>query len=83
MKNKSRERGTHRSLAGSGGTMVSVLKKDPVSRQCRGEERRRRRQWCRMSTSVGAGVQMGDGGGFPSLSLGPAVKRKGQRGRGR
>jgi hypothetical protein len=28
-------------------------------------------------------VQVGDGGGFPSLFLGPAVKRKGQRNGGR
>jgi hypothetical protein len=33
---------------------------------------------CRASSSVCAGVQVGDGGGFPSLFLGPAAKRKGQ-----
>jgi hypothetical protein len=51
----------------------------PISQQCCREERRRRRRWCRTLASGGAGVQVGDGGGFPSLFLGPAMKRKGQR----
>jgi hypothetical protein len=57
---------------------------DLISLQCCRERRRRRRRRrkCRTSSSLGAGVLL-DGGGTPSLSLGPAVKRKGQRSRGR
>jgi hypothetical protein len=41
---------------------------DPISQQCRGEERwRRRRRRCRTSSSVGAGVEQVDGG-VPSLA---------------
>jgi hypothetical protein len=54
-----------------------------ISQQCRGEERRRRRRRRRRSSSsISAGVEQ-VGGGVPSLFLGPAAKRKGQRSRGR
>jgi hypothetical protein len=56
---------------------------DPIPQQCHGEKRlRRRRRRCRTSSSVGAGGKRGDGGGAPSLFLGPAVKCKRQGSRG-
>jgi hypothetical protein len=57
---------------------------DPISQQCYREKRRRRRRRrrCRAASSVGAGVEQVDGGAS-FLFLGPAVKRKGQRGKRR
>jgi hypothetical protein len=56
---------------------------DPISQQCRGEKRRRRRRRRRqVSSSVGAGVGQ-DGGGAPSLFVGPTQKRKRQKNGGR
>jgi hypothetical protein len=57
---------------------------DLFSQQCYGEKRwrRLRRRRCRASSSVGAGMEQVNGGAS-SLFLGAAVKRKGQRSRGR
>jgi hypothetical protein len=56
----------------------------PISQQCCEEKRwrRRHRQGCWASSSVGTGVEQ-DGSGVPSLSFGPVMKRKGQRSGGR
>jgi hypothetical protein len=56
----------------------------PIFQQCCEEERRRRhrRQGCRASSGVSAGVEQ-EGSGVPLLSFGPAMKRKGQRSGGR